>query len=78
MLGSTPALALALIVTNGLIPNSSAFLRLITTNAAAPSLMPEALAAVTDPSFLNAGRSFPSPSAVVLKRGNSSCANTVT
>ena len=32
-----------------------AFAAVVTTTAAAPSLMPEALPAVTDPSFLNAG-----------------------
>jgi hypothetical protein len=78
ILGSTPALVFALIVTNGSIPNSSAFLRLITTNAAAPSLIPDALPAVTEPSFLNAGRNLPKPSAVVPNRGNSSWLTTVT
>ncbi len=78
MLGSTPAVALALIDTNGVRPNSSAFLRLITTTAVAPSLIPDALPAVTEPSFLKAGRSFPKLSAVVPARGNSSCSKTVT
>ena len=45
----------------------------ITTTAAAPSLMPDALPAVTVPaSRLNAGRSLASPSTVVPARGPSS------
>lgn len=63
--GSTPALPLAAIVASGVKPNSSAFSLDMMTNAAAPSLMPDAFPAVTLPSFLNAGRSLPSFSAVV-------------
>ena len=46
----------------------------ISTKAAAPSLMPEALPAVTvpDPSLMKAGLNLPSPSAVQPDRGNSS------
>ena len=44
----------------------------VTTSAAAPSLMPDALPAVTVPSFLNAGFSAASFSAVVPARGYSS------
>ena len=46
----------------------------VTTTAAAPSLMPEALPAVTAPSALKAGRSRPSASRSVL-RGCSSVSN---
>ena len=41
-------------VASGVRPSSFAFASDITTSAAAPSLMPEALPAVTPPSFLNA------------------------
>ena len=41
----------------------------ISTTAAAPSLMPEALPAVTVPSLLKAGRSLAMPSTVAPKRG---------
>ena len=44
----------------------------VTTSAAAPSLMPDALPAVTLPSFLNAAFSAASFSAVVPARGYSS------
>jgi len=43
----------------------------------APSLIPDALPAVTVPSFLNAGRSFDSPSEVVSGLGYSSSSMTV-
>ena len=58
-------------------PNSSAFSRLIRTNAAAPSLIPEAFPAVTVPSFLNAGFNFANLSAVTPERGNSSLSNMI-
>ena len=45
-------------------------------NIAAPSLIPDALPAVTVPSFLNAGLSFARFSIVVLNLGNSSVSNT--
>ena len=48
----------------------------ITTSAAAPSLTPGALPAVTVPSFLNAGFSAPSASAVVSSRIGSSRSTT--
>ena len=54
--GSPPAVAQLLIVARMGVPRFSASSRLITTIAAAPSLRPLALAAVTVPSFLNAGR----------------------
>jgi hypothetical protein len=59
-----------------LIPNSAAFSALRTTNAAAPSLIPEALPAVTVPSLAKAGFNFPKDSAVVPNLGNSSVSNT--
>src|SRR5688572_18541112 len=54
--GSTPALAQDAIRARGLMLRFSASLALISTNAAAPSLRPEALAAVTEPSLAKAGR----------------------
>ena len=68
----TPALAYERIVAIGVTPSSSAFLRDMTTTAAAPSLMPEALPAVTEPSGSKAGRSLPSTSVVVSGRKCSS------
>ena len=61
--GLTPASAPATKVAIGLTPSSFAFSSLITTTAAAPSLIPEALPAVTNPSGLMV-RSFASPSIV--------------
>ena len=62
--GSTPATALATIRAIGRSPSSRARASLITSSAAAPSLMPELLPAVTDPvaSRLNAGLSAASDS----------------
>ena len=74
--GSTPPKAPDTQVAMGLTPSSFAFSSLITTTAAAPSLMPEAFPAVTIPSFLNAGRSLAMLSAVVPGRGPSSVSNT--
>ncbi len=48
-------------------PSSAAFAADMSTTAAAPSLMPEELPAVTEPSDLNAGRSFASASGDVLR-----------
>ncbi len=64
--GSTPPRSPATQVASGVTPSSLAFSSVITTIAAAPSLIVEALPAVTVPSFLNAGRSLPRLSAVVL------------
>ena len=75
--GSTPPSAPATHVAIGVTPSSFAFSSLITTIAAAPSLMLEAFAAVTIPSFLNAGRSLAIPSAVVPGRGPSSVSTTM-
>jgi hypothetical protein len=47
------------------------------TTAAAASLTPGALPAVTEPSFLNAGFSFDSASAVVSSRMGSSVPTTI-
>jgi hypothetical protein len=56
----------------GLRPNSRAFFSVPMTSAAAPSLMPEELPAVTVPSFAKAGFNALSFSAVVPARGYSS------
>ena len=40
---------------SGAVPIALAFAAVVTTSAAAPSLMPEAFPAVTEPSFLKAG-----------------------
>ncbi len=74
--GSTPAEEPAIQVAIGLTPSSFAFSSLITTIAEAPSLIPDALAAVTVPFSLNAGRSLEMPSAVTPLRGPSSVSNT--
>ena len=63
--GSTPTDEYALIRASGVRPSRVAVRAVIIKTAAAPSLMPEALPAVTVPSLLNAGFSFPSDSAVV-------------
>jgi hypothetical protein len=54
--GSTPDDANALILAKGLRPSFAARSALMTTTPAAPSLIPDALAAVTEPSLANAGR----------------------
>lgn len=72
MLGSTPDVPFATISTSGVTPSSCAFVADMMTSAAAPSLMPDALPAVTVPSFLNAGRKRLSVSTDVPARGNSS------
>src|SRR5207247_7894232 len=64
--GSTPATAVVRIRASGL------FAVPVTRRAAAPSLIPLELAAVTVPSFLNAGLSFATASSVVRERGYSS------
>ena len=56
--GSTPAVAQETMRAIGVSPRRLASAALMTTNAAAPSLRPEALAAVTDPSLEKAGFSF--------------------
>ena len=59
----------------GASPSALAFSAAMTTNAAAPSLTPGALPAVTVPSFLKAARSPASASTLVSARTDSSCAN---
>src|SRR5258708_36219769 len=56
--GSTPACAHDTMRASGFLPSAAACLALISTTAAAPSLMPDAFAAVTVPSFERAGRSL--------------------
>ena len=56
--GSTPAVAQETMRTSGVMPRRAASASVISTAAAAPSLMPDALAAVTVPSLSKAGRSF--------------------
>lgn len=75
--GSTPAEAKALMRASGLSPSSFAFFAEHRTTTAAPSLMPEALAAVTVPFLSNAGLSPFIPSTVAPWRGNSSTLKTV-
>src|SRR5579859_6691884 len=65
MLGSTPAEEYALMHASGFKPSSFAFAALIITTAAAPSLMPDALPAVTVPFLSNAGFSDANASTVV-------------
>src|SRR5438874_162281 len=79
-LGSTPATAVATTRARGCHgppPPSTALDRPMTSSAAAPSLIPLELAAVTVPSFLNAGFSCAARSRVVPARGYSSRANVV-
>src|SRR6266852_423659 len=54
-LGSTPLTACATMRAIGCLPRRAALRSLVTTRAAAPSLVPGALPAVTVPSFLLAG-----------------------
>jgi hypothetical protein len=63
--------------TSGVSPRRDASASLISTAAAAPSLMPDALPAVTVPSLSKAGRSFCIASIVVPWRIYSSWSTTV-
>ncbi len=74
--GSTPVVAHDTMRASGFTPRFLASSALINTKAAAPSLMPEALPAVTEPSLAKAGRSLANDSAVVPWRGNSSVSTT--
>ena len=74
--GSTPATPRECQRSLGRSPSSAAFAADIITTAAAPSLMLDALPAVTLPSGLNTGRSVASLSSVVSARGPSSCDTT--
>ncbi len=72
-LGSTPTVAYASTRASGVFPRSRAQLSVATASAAAPSLMPDALPAVTVPSFAwNAALRAASFSTVVPARGYSS------
>ena len=62
---------------SGSMPRFSASSAVISSTAAAPSLMPEALAAVTEPSLVKAGRSFCMASSVAPWRMYSSWSTTV-
>ncbi len=73
--GGTPATAVAITRTSGLMPALSPASRLATISAAAPSLMPEALPAVVTPSA-NRALSFCRVSMVVSGRGCSSSLTT--
>ncbi len=73
MEGSTPASSPAIQVAMGVMPSSFALSSLMTMMAAAPSLIPEALPAVTiPPSFLKAGFNLARPSLVTPFLGPSS------
>src|SRR5207244_10807270 len=76
-LGSSPAAAVALTLAGGLLPPPPPPPPSppVTSNAAAPSLIPLDVAAVTVPSRLHAGLSFASLSRVTPERGYSSFAN---
>ena len=76
MAGSTPADAYARTRASGVTPSRSARSAPISTTAAAPSLRPDALPAVTVPSFLNAGRIATITSADGRVRGYSSVSKT--
>ena len=70
--GSTPAVAHETIRASGVTPRLAASAAVISTTAAAPSLMPDALPAVTVPSFSKAGLSLATASSVVPARMYSS------
>ena len=74
--GSTPAVAKDAMRANGVRPRLAASRAVISTSAAPPSLMPEALPAVTVPSLLKAGRSFAIASALASWRMYSSSLTT--
>src|SRR5215831_16019496 len=62
---------------SGFLPRLAASLAFISTTAAAPSLMPDAFAAVTVPSLAKAGRSLAIVSSVVPCLGCSSLSTTI-
>src|SRR5476649_1056864 len=76
MVGSSPADAYPRITASGRKPSAAARCALITSTAAAPSLSPDALPAVTLPALSKAGRNPASTSALVLRLTNSSAAKT--
>src|SRR3954470_1950085 len=74
--GSTPACAQDTIRASGVLPLFCAWAALIRTTAAAPSLRPEAFAAVTVPSLAKAGRNLEIESIVTPALGYSSVSTT--
>jgi hypothetical protein len=76
--GSTPATALATKRPSGWMPSSTAFSSLATTSAAAPSLIPLELPAVSVPPSRKAGFRAASFSGVVSGRGCSSAVTSPT
>ena len=76
MAGSSPLVAKLAMRPSGFRPSAAAFLAVITITAAAPSLMPDALPAVTPPALSKAGRRPASTSALVLRLMNSSASKT--
>ena len=72
ILGSTPAWPQDTMRPSTFLPSLAACLAVISTTAAAPSLMPDALPAVTVPSFSKAGFSLAIASTVAPWRGYSS------
>src|SRR5258708_6597570 len=77
ILGSTPAWPHETIRPSTFLPSLAACFAVISTTAAAPSLIPEALPAVTVPSFSNAGLSLAIESSVAPWRGYSSVSTTM-
>ena len=75
--GSSPLVAKLAMRASGFRPSAAAFFAVITITAAAPSLRPEALPAVTEPALSKAGRRPARLSALVLRLMNSSAANTI-
>src|SRR5262249_20345018 len=75
--GSTPACAHDTIRAIGVLPSLAASLAFISTTAAAPSLIPDALPAVTVPSLSKAGRSLLIASSVVPCLGYSAASTTM-
>ena len=75
--GSTPAVAQEAMRASGVMPRRAASAAVISTTAAAPSLRPEALAAVTVPSLAKAGRSLATASSVAPARIYSSWSTTM-
>src|SRR6185503_4461538 len=73
--GSTPDEANARILAKGLRPSCAARSAFMTSTAAAPSLIPDALPAVTLPCLSNAGRNAESASSVAPALMNSSLSN---
>ena len=75
--GSRPVVAKLAMRPSGVRPSAAALAALMTITAAAPSLMPEALPAVTPPALSKAGRSPASTSALLLRLRNSSAEKTI-